>query len=86
MNTTAEFIERIATSSDVNYTVAEELAALYPPNGTERVLDQIVATYPNDLPDELGHQYKRFITFLTDYCIVAPTRLAVQSWAQYDVP
>lgn len=82
MNTTADFLERIMGTLPINSTVAESIATLYPPDAA----DQVVATYPNDLPDKLGAQYKRLVTFTTDYIIVAPTRFAVQSWANYGVP
>lgn len=82
INTTHELLTRIAAFTHINSTVAKGIDMLYPANST----DQVLATYLNDLPDKMGLQYKRLVTFLTDYMIVAQTRFAVQSWARFGTP
>lgn len=80
INTDAEFLSHVE-SLGVNSTVAQEIARLYPLNSPEQVLP----LYTNNLPKELGIQYKRANTFWGDMEIIAPTKYAARKWTENGV-
>ncbi|RSL91419.1 hypothetical protein CEP52_014267 [Fusarium oligoseptatum] len=85
INTTDEFRKAIENSSPpITSSFSQKILQAYPEKSREQILPNLAADWTP--PASYGKQYRRTATYYGDVMMVAPRRLAAETWAKHNLP
>ncbi|KAM0425945.1 hypothetical protein ACHAPT_008884 [Fusarium lateritium] len=85
INTTDEFRKAIENSSPpISSSFAQKILEAYPEESREQILPNLAVDWVP--PASYGKQYRRTATYYGDVMMVAPRRLAAETWAKHNLP
>ncbi|KAM5350400.1 hypothetical protein ACJ41O_006905 [Fusarium nematophilum] len=85
INTTDQFQQAIEKSSPpISSSFAEKILKAYPQTNRDQILPNLAPDWVP--PPSYGKQYRRTATYYGDVMMVAPRRLAAETWAKRNLP